>query len=142
MHSRLLVVWVLLVIPAGVVWADPLANATAVPSGTSSAEDNCTEPTEPAFVGYVDGNQATESEMLAAADQAKAFISQSDAFQLCLVNKLNAAKAEALKTAKTLDSNLEASIRSRIDSNQHQKEVIGTEINTAIMVYKSAHQNN
>jgi hypothetical protein len=107
-----------------------------LPCTRGLAQDSCAEPQEPA---PVDGAQASEDQMRAAADAARGFIAQSDVYQACLANQLNAAKAQATADGKPLDPTLEGQIKAKTDANQKLKEKVGLEINTAIGVYKQFH---
>lgn len=107
-----------------------------LPGTSGLAQDACVEPAQPA---PVDGAQASEDQMRAAADAARSFIAQSDVYQACLNNQLGAARALAAADGKTLDPSLESQIRAKIDANQKLREKVGVEINTAIGIYKQTH---
>jgi len=77
--------------------------------------------------------------MRAAAAAARSFIAQSDVYQSCLANVLDAARTQAAADGKPLDPSLEGSLKARTDANQKVKEKVGIEINTAIGVYKKTH---
>lgn len=100
------------------------------------AQEACAEPPQPA---PVDGAQVSEQQMRAAADAARNFIAQSDVYQACLANALNAARTEASARGKPLDPGLETVLRAKADANQKVKEKVGFEINTAMDVYKQTH---
>jgi len=114
-----------------------LACAFALAPGSAGiAQDACVEPAVPA---PVDGAQVSEGQMRAAAAAARNFIAQSDVYQLCLANVLDAAKTQAVADGKPLDNALEGTLRAKADANQKVKERVGLEINTAIGVYKQTH---
>jgi hypothetical protein len=106
------------------------------PGSTGVAQDACVEPAQPA---PVDGAQVSEDQMRAAAAGARNFIAQSDVYQACLANVLDAAKTQASADGQPLDPNLEVTIKAKADANQKVKERVGIEINTAISVYKQTH---
>lgn len=114
-----------------------LACAFALARGSAGvAQDACVVPAQPA---PVDGAQVSEDQMRAAAAAARNFIAQSDVYQACLANVLDAAKTQASADGQPLDPNLEATIKAKADANQKVKERVGIEINTAISVYKQTH---
>ena len=114
-----------------------LACAFALAPGSAGiAQDACAEPPEPA---PVDGAQVSEDQMRAAAAAARDFIAQSDVYQACLANQLQAAKTQAGADGQPLDPALEGALRAKADANQKVKERVGVEINTAIGVYKQTH---
>ena len=87
----------------------------------------------------MDGAQVSEEQMRAAADAARNFIAQSDVYQACLTDMLDAAKTQATADGKPLDPSLETALKAKADANQRVKEKVGVEINTAIGVYKQTH---
>ena len=114
-----------------------MACAFALASGGAGiAQDGCAEPPEPA---PVDGMQASEQQMRAAADAARNFIAQSDVYQACLADALDAARAQAAADGKSLDPSLQTALRAKAEANQRVKEKVGVEINTAMDVYKQTH---
>jgi len=114
-----------------------LACAFALAPGSAGiAQEACVEPAVPA---PVDGAQVSEEQMRAAAAAARNFIAQSDVYQLCLANVLDAAKTQAAADGKPLDIALESTLRTKAEANQKVKERVGLEINTAIGVYKQTH---
>jgi hypothetical protein len=114
-----------------------LACAFALASGrVGVAQDACVEPQEPA---PVDGAQVSEDQMRAAAAAARNFIAQSDVYQACLVNAVDAARTQATADGRPLDPAVESAAKARADANQKVKERVGSEINTAISVYKQTH---
>jgi len=87
----------------------------------------------------VDGAQLSEEQMRAADAAARNFIAQSDVYQACLTDMLDAAKTRATADGKPLDPGLEAELKAKADANQRVKEKVSVEINTAISVYKQTH---
>jgi hypothetical protein len=104
-----------------------------LPGQAGMAQDACVEPSEPA---PVDGAQLSENQMRAAAAAARSFIAQSDVYQVCLANTLDAAKTQAGADGKPLDPMLESTLKAKAEANQKVKEKVGAEINAAIGVYK------
>jgi len=107
-----------------------------LPVKAGLAQDACVEPQPPA---PVDGAQLNEDQMRAANDAARNFMAQSDVFRACLANAVDAAKTQAAADGKPLDPALEGAARAKADANQKLKERVGTEISTAISVYKQTH---
>ena len=100
------------------------------------AQEACVEPQEPA---PVDGAQVSEDQMRNAAAAARNFMAQSDVYQACLANALDAAKTQAAADGRPVDPALESDAKARADANQKVREKVGVEINTAISVYKQTH---
>ena len=100
------------------------------------AQPACTEPAMPP---PVNGTHVNPDQLRAAVAAAKGFIAQSDVYQNCLVGELDAAKTQAGTEGHPLDPALESQTRLRLAANQKTKEKVGTEINTAIDVYKKTH---
>ena len=100
------------------------------------AQESCAEPQEPA---PIDGAQVSEDQMRAAAAAARSFIAQSDVYQACLANAVDAAKTQATADGKPPDPALESDAKAKADANQKVKERVGAEINTAISAYKQTH---
>lgn len=108
----------------------------ALPVRAGLAQEACVEPQEPA---PVDGAQASEDQMRNAAAAARNFMAQSDVYQACLANALDAAKTQAAADGRPVDPALEADAKARAEANQKVREKVGVEINTAISVYKQTH---
>jgi len=108
----------------------------ALLSGRALAQEACPQPQEPA---PIDGAQVSEDQMRAAAGAARSFIAQSDVYQACLANVVDAARTQAAADGKPLDPALESDAKARADANQKVKERVGAEINIAISVYKKTH---
>ena len=116
-----------------IVFSVAVLLCAAIPALAQSA---CTEPQMPA---PVDGTNINPDQLRAAVAVAKGFIAQSDVYQNCLVGELDAAKTQAGTEGHPLDPGLESQTRLRLAANQKTKEKVGTEINTAIDVYKKTH---
>ena len=100
------------------------------------AQDACTQPQAPA---PVDGAQLSEEQMRAAMTAARTFIAQSDVYQACLANTVDAARTQAMADGKPLDPAVENDARAKMDANQKEKDKVGVAINTAVGVYKQTH---
>jgi hypothetical protein len=100
------------------------------------AQPVCTEPSVPP---PVDGTAVDPDQLRAAVAAAKGFIAQSDLYQSCLIGELDAAKTQAGTEGHPVDPGMESEMRLRLATNQKTKEKVGTEINTAIDVYKRSH---
>jgi hypothetical protein len=96
----------------------------------------CTEPSVPPSV---DGTVVNPDQLRAAVAVAKGFIAESDVYQSCLMGELDAAKTQAGTEGHPLDPGMESDVRLRLATNQKTKEKVGTEINTAIDVFKRSH---
>jgi hypothetical protein len=107
-----------------------------LPGRDGVAQEACVEPEVPM---PVDGAQVSEGQMRDAAAAARSFIAQSDVYQACLANAVDAAKTQAAADGKPLDPAIESDAKAKADANQKVKERVGVEINTAISVYKQTH---
>ena len=113
--------------------ASALLLAGALPA---MAQATCTAPIAPAAV---DGNAATQAQMVAGIAAVKAFIAASDTYQDCLGADLKSQKDAAAAASKAFDPALEKAIIARGLDNQAQKEKVGAEINAAVGAYKKLH---
>jgi hypothetical protein len=100
------------------------------------AQPACTEPQVPP---PVDGAHVDSAQLRAAVTAAKGFIALSDVYQNCLISQLDAARTQANADGHPLDPAMESQTRLHLAANQRTKEKVGTEINTAIDVYKKTH---
>ena len=100
------------------------------------AQPACTEPPMPA---PVNGTNVNPDQLRAAVTAAKGFIAESDVYQNCLISELDAAKTQAGTEGHPLDPTVESQTRLKLAAIQKTKEKVGTEINTAIDVYKKTH---
>ena len=100
------------------------------------AQPVCTEPPMPPAV---DGTNVKPDQLRAAVTAAKGFIAESDVYQNCLLSELDAAKTQASTEGHPLDPTVESQMRVKLATNQKTKEKVGTEINTAIDVFKKTH---
>ena len=99
---------------------------------------NCDAPIPPVAP---DGHTATQAQMVAAAGDARSFISQSDVYQQCMVDYVKAQKDQATKDKTTFDTSIETDAMKKISENQTEKVKVGTDINAAIAAFKSSHAN-
>jgi hypothetical protein len=102
------------------------------------AQADCQAPIAPVSP---DGHTATQQQILAAVNDAKNFISQSDVYQQCMLDYVAAQKKQAVEDKKTFDSYIETSAQKKIEDNQKMKIKVGSEINTAISDFKLSHPN-
>lgn len=107
-----------------------------LPGKAVLAQEACVEPQEPA---PIDGAQVSEDQMRAAAAAARSFIAQSDVYQACLANMVDAARTQASADGRPLDPAVEGDAKAKADANQKAKDRVGAEISTAISVYKQTH---
>ena len=113
--------------------------AFAVPA---MAQDSCVTPYAPTVP---DGTTASKEQILSARDQVMAFLKASDDYQLCLKTYLDQQVAAAAKDkdnkTKEVDPALKKSIVDKGDANQREKVRTGTELNTAVRAFNTAHPN-
>jgi hypothetical protein len=102
------------------------------------AQPDCPSPIAPAAP---DGRTSTQAQMVAAAGDARNFISQSDVYQTCLVDYVKAQKDLATKNKTPFDKFIEADAMKKITDNQNEKMKVGTDINGAIAAFKASHPN-
>ena len=102
------------------------------------AQSDCQAPIAPVAP---DGRTSTQAQMVAAAGDARNFITQSDVYQSCLVNYVKAQKDLAAKNKTPFDKFIEDEATKKIDENQAEKVKVGAEINGAIAVFKASHPN-
>ncbi len=105
------------------------------------AQLGCSDPIAPTAV---DGYHATAQQMKDAHSDVSDFMKSSDDYQQCLLDRVKAAKADAVKHAgdkghPPLDPALETNANAKIDANQRLKEKVGAEYNAAVAGFKAAH---
>ena len=115
-----------------------LAILTVMGGAPAFAQSNCSAPIPPAAP---DGHTASQQQMVGAVGDAKSFIAQSDVYQQCLLDYVQAQKKQAVEDKKAFDSYIETSVQKKIDDNQKTKIRIGSEINTAVSDFKMSHPN-
>jgi hypothetical protein len=101
-------------------------------------QPDCQAPIPPAAP---DGRVSTQAQMVAAAGDARNFMSQSDVYQSCMVDYVKAQKDQAVKDKTTFDKSIEADAMKKINENQAEKVKVGGEVNAAIAAFKSSHPN-
>ena len=79
--------------------------------------------------------------MMAAVTDAKNFIAQSDVYQQCMLNYVKAQKDQATKDKVPFDKFIESEAMKKVSVNQSDKEKVGSEINSAVAIYKQSHPN-
>ena len=115
-----------------------LAVLTMLGTAQAFAQANCQAPVAPATP---DGHTVTQQQLLAAVTDAKNYISQSDVYQQCLLDYVEAQKKQAVEDKKTFDSYIETTAQKKVDDNQKTKIKVGSEINTAVSDFKMTHPN-
>ncbi|MGH6828481.1 MAG: hypothetical protein ACREFW_06200 [Rhizomicrobium sp.] len=105
-------------------------------AGPAMAQANCQSPIAPVAP---DGRSATQAQMVAAANDARRFIRDSDTFQQCLVDYVIAQRKQAKDNKTTFDKSIADDATKRVDENQATKVKVGANVNSALAAYKSAH---
>jgi len=113
-----------------------LALLTVMGGAPAFAQSSCSAPIPPAAP---DGRTATQQQMVGAVGDAKSFIAQSDVYQQCLLDYVQAQKDQATKDKKPFDASIESTAMKQVADNQAAKVKAGSDINTAIGDYKAAH---
>jgi len=100
--------------------------------------EKCPAPKSPSVPN---GRTATAPELIAAANDVKAFIAASDDYQACLKADLDEQTAAAAASGgkKGLDPKIKTALEARGDANQKEKERVGNLYNTAAQQYRAAH---
>lgn len=106
-------------------------------SAPGMALAECQRPAVPA--AKVDGAKATMEEMTAAKDAVMGFMTASDAYQACVIEELQAKKAEAAVAKTKLAPGLAKAADANIKANQADKERVGADFNAAAKAFKAAH---
>lgn len=102
------------------------------------AQGLCTEPPLPP---PVDGAAVREADLRAALAQARDYIAQAGVYQDCLLQEVEAAKAQAATDGTFFEPMLEVSARHKVEASKKSQEKVGTAINQALTAYKLAHAN-
>jgi hypothetical protein len=108
-----------------------LAGATPV----MAQEAVCTEPAPP---GTINGSTATVQQIVAFRTQVIAFRDQSDVYQTCIANDLDA-KTKAATPAAPLDPGVRQVALAKVAANQAAKEKAVADLNAQIKIYQAAH---
>jgi hypothetical protein len=117
-------------------WAGAALLVWAAPAVAQSA---CREPIVPPSI---DGATATEVQMKTQGDDVRTFLRDSDVYQECLIKLLDDAAKKAKDDNTDVDARLQASIQTKIQSNQLLKERVGALYNGAVGLYHKTHPNN
>jgi len=118
-------------------WLSPAVFVLGSLLGTAApALAQCAEPVAPAGIN---GATATNEQMKIALANVSNFIAQSDAFQTCLVNAFEAAKAQAAANQQPFDTSIEQTAEGLIEANQRLKESVGNAVNAALSDFKNSH---
>ncbi len=113
-----------------------LALLTVAGAAPAFAQSNCTPPIAPVAP---DGRTASQQQMVAAVGDAKNFIAQSDVYQQCLLDYIQAQKDLATKNKTAFDDSIAADANKKISQNQAEKQRTGNDINAAVNLYKTTH---
>jgi hypothetical protein len=113
-----------------------LAVLTVAAAAPAFAQSNCLAPIPPAAP---DGHTATQQQMIGAVGDAKNFIAQSDVYQQCLLDYVQAQKDDATKNKTPFDTSIETTAQKQIADNQAAKVKTGADINAAVGNYKASH---
>ena len=114
-----------------------LALLTALSAAPALALD-CQLPIPPVAPN---GRTISQQDLSAAVADAKNYIAQSDVYQQCLLDSVQAQKKQAAEDKKPFDSYIETTAQKKIDDNQKTKIRVGSEINAAVADFKMAHPN-
>lgn len=114
-----------------------IAAILIVSSVAASAQTNCLAPSLPRALSP----DFTLGELQTAIQGARNFMAASQDYQDCIAREVAAQQAAA-----TPEKPFDMSIRNRavilIETNQRQKEQVGTQVNAAIEAYKKANPGN
>jgi len=91
---------------------------------------------EPAPVKIVNGSAASPQQMRAARDEVASFISQSDIYQTCIAEDLDAKRKAATASSTPFDTQLEQVARAKIAFNQQAKDQAARDFNAQITAYQ------
>jgi hypothetical protein len=111
------------------------AVAVLVLASPASAQNSCVQPYAPTVPN---GTAANKDQMLAAQNEVKTFIRDSDAYQECILRDVRGQREAARRDQKTLDPAIEEAALRRINANQREKERVGAEYNAAVRAHAAA----
>lgn len=114
-----------------------IAAAAAALAMPAMAQDVCTRPTAPAVMA--DATSATMEQLVATKTEVGKFMTDSDAFQSCLIASVTAQRAAAKKSKVRFDNGISKAADKAIAENQADKERVGKAFNAAVKSYKVAH---
>jgi len=97
---------------------------------------DCRAPTAPAAV---DGKTATMDQLQAAKTAVGTFMTDSDAYQACVIDALKAQKDAAAAAKTKFDPALAKTAEADLDANQAEKQRVGADFNAAVKAYRAAH---
>ncbi len=89
----------------------------------------------------VDGSAVTADQLRAAMADARNFIAQSDIYQACLTNEVDAARTQAAADGRPFDPAIDADAKASIAASQKAKDKVSADISTAVTTYKQTHTN-
>jgi hypothetical protein len=96
----------------------------------------CDRPAPPAAV---DGAKASLDQLTQAKGAVTKFLTDSDAYQSCVLDDLAAQRAKATAAKTKLDPAVTKAAEQSVNSNQADKERVGSEFNAAVKAFKAAH---
>jgi hypothetical protein len=96
----------------------------------------CEKPAPPVVV---DGATASMDQLRANQGEVQKFMSDSDAFQACVVDDLAAQKKAATETKTKVDPAVAKAAEAQLNANQADKEKVGGAFNAAVHAFKAAH---
>ena len=116
----------------------------------AAIDDSCKEPTAPTMPN---GRTAAREEIIAAANNVKAYVAESDKYQECLTGVIagidqaqTKAEAQAKADKKAMDPKLRAEfakskteLTAKGDANQTKKEQLGASYAAVAGAYRAAH---
>jgi hypothetical protein len=101
----------------------------------AASQNSCVQPYAPSIPN---GSSATKDQMLTAQNEVKVFIRDSDTYQECILRDVRGQREAARRDQKTLDPSIEEAALRRINTNQREKERVGTEYNASVKAYAAA----
>ena len=113
-----------------------LVMLTAPVFAVEAPDAACMEPTVPTMPN---GRTAPAADVVAAANNVKAYVAGSDAYQQCLRDVLVKMEETAKETKKAEDPKLKAALVKKGDDNQKKKEQLGASYAAVAAAYRAAH---
>jgi hypothetical protein len=110
------------------------AVALAMPA---MAQDACARPAAPTVTA--DAASATMEQLVATKTEVGKFMTDSDAYQSCVIASVTAQRADAKKNKVKFDNAIAKAADKDIAANQADKERVGKAFNAALKSYKAAH---
>jgi len=108
----------------------------AAPAFAAVPDAACNEPTLPTMPN---GRTAPAADIVAAANNVKAYVASSDAYQQCLKDALDKMEVAAKDTKTPLDPKVKADLERKGDANQAKKEQLGASYAAVAAAYRASH---